>query len=692
MSALEDLASAYGINVAWTDAHGEDKRVGEDSLRALLGVMGVEVGGEAEAAERLRARGAKQEEERHLIASAGQNPVLALDLSRADAPFALTLADGTRHTGRLTAADDGVALPLDLPVGHHTLEIDGAPIALAACPPRCPPPEAFGIERVWGLGAQLYGLRRAGDDGVGDFKAAADLAAGLGGKGADFLGLNPLHALFPAQSKAVSPYAPSSRRFLNWLYIALDKAAADLGLPLAEGLTPVPTGDLIDYPQAAARKKAVLEGFWDSLRGRPDDDALKARFLAFRAAMGEPLERHARFDALQEAAMAEAPEAFAFWQWPKGWDDPKGGAVADFAAQHPERVGFFAFLQWLADEQLAAAQEQALASGMRIGLYRDLAVGVNPAGSTVWAEPDFSLRGVSIGAPPDIFNPMGQVWGLAPFAPTALAKAGFEPLIADLRANMRHAGAIRVDHVLGLKRQWWVVDGMDAGEGAYVRFPFEDIARLIALEAHQASCLVIGEDLGTVPEGFGDAMDAAGMLSCKVFWFEREEETPKAPEAYAAGALTSLSTHDLPTLKGYWRGQDIDWRDKLGLFPKPDQAENERQERAVDRGRIVEALEAAGIAEPGTLDAGEDGANEALLLAVHRYLATTPSTLLMLQLEDALLDVEQANLPGTIDEHPNWRRRPPVAIDGFLDDPGANALFGAMREARPRLSENDDAQ
>ena len=689
MSALEDLASAYGIDVAWTDAHGEDRRVGENSLRALLGVMGVEAGNEAEAAERLRAREAEREDGRHLIASAGQNPTLALDPTRTDAPFTLTLTDGTRHTGRLAAADDRVTLLLDLPVGHHTLEVGDRRIALAACPPRCPGPEAFGIQRVWGLGAQLYGLRRAGDDGLGDFVAAADLAAGLGGKGADFLGLNPLHALFPAQPKAVSPYAPSSRRFLNWLYIALDKAAADLGLPLPDGLPPVPTNDLIDYPQAAARKKAALEGFWDGLRGRPDDDSLKARFTAFRATMGEPLERHARFDALQEAAMAESPDAFAFWDWPEGWDDSKGRKVADFAAQHPERVGFFAFLQWLADEQLAAAQERALASDMRIGLYRDLAVGVNPAGSTVWAEPDFSLRGVSIGAPPDIFNPKGQVWGLAPFAPTALARAGFEPLIADLRANMRHAGAVRVDHVLGLKRQWWVVEGMDAGEGAYIRFPFEDIARLIALEAHQASCLVIGEDLGTVPEGFGDAMDEAGMLSCKVFWFEREEEAPKAPEAYAAGALTSLSTHDLPTLKGYWQGRDIDWRDKLDLFPEPEQAANERREREADRGRIVAALEAAGVAKPGTLDAGEEGANEALLLAVHRYLALTPSTLLMLQLEDALLDVEQANLPGTIDEHPNWRRRPSVDIDGFLADPSANALFEAMREARPRLSESN---
>ncbi|MCB1883040.1 MAG: 4-alpha-glucanotransferase [Geminicoccaceae bacterium] len=691
MSALVGLAEDAGVQVRWKDAHGHDRTVGEETLRAILGLLGIEAGSEAKAEDALEARRAARGSPPLLVVKAGRRPRLALDAVLARRPFVLDLEDGARREGLLApGGGEGVVLPLDLPLGRHVLRVGDDAIPLAACPPKAPQPADLGFARAWGMGVQLYGLRgRPNDDGIGDFALAGSLAADLGGRGADFLGLNPLHALFPAAPGTISPYAPSSRRFLNWLYIDLDGAARDLGLPLPDGLPAVPEGGLVDYPAVAARKRAALDSLWRAFERRPDDDPLKADFAAFRAGGGEDLHRHAAFDALQEAALAKDETAFAFWTWPKGWQDPASKAVRDFCETNPSRLGYFVFLQWLADRQLGVAQERAKGAGMRLGLYKDLAVGVNPAGSAVWARPDLTLRGVSIGAPPDIFNPKGQVWGLAPYSPTALAGAGFAPLVADLAANMRHAGAVRVDHVIGLMRQWWVPDGMGAGEGAYVRFPFQDIARLIALEARRANCLVIGEDLGTVPEGFDRAMRGAGMLSCKVFWFERKGKGLKAPEAYKPLALTSLSTHDLPTLAGYWRGEDIDLRDRLDLFPDEGQAEADRKERRRDKARIVQGLAKAGVAEDGTNEpeaAPEPRAeaDEALLLAAHRYLARTPSALVMLQAEDAILQTEQANLPGTIDEHPNWRRRLPVPVDGLAAASTVRPLLAMMAKERPR--------
>ena len=686
MSALVDLAQDAGVQVQWKDAHGNDRTVGEETLRAILGLLGIEAGSEAKAADALKARRAARAVPSLLVVTAKRRPGLALDETFAGRPFALVLEDGTRREGRLGSSGRGVVLPLDPPTGRHILHVGDDAIPLAVCPPKAPQPADLGFDRAWGMGVQLYGLQGDGDDGIGDFALAGSLAADLGAHGADFLGLNPLHALLPVSPRTISPYAPSSRRFLNWLYINPAAAAHELGLPLPDALPAAPKGELVDYPAVAERKRAALDHLWQAFAQRPDDDPQKAAFDAFRAEGGEDLHRHAVFDALQEAALAKDKDAIAFWMWPKAWRDPAAEGVREFCETNPSQIGYFVFLQWLADRQLGSAQERARDAGMRLGLYKDLAVGVNPAGSAVWAQPGLTLRGVSIGAPPDIFNPKGQVWGLAPYAPTALAEAGFAPLVADLAANMRHAGAVRVDHIIGLMRQWWVPEGMGAGEGAYVRFPFQDIARLIALEAARAGCLVIGEDLGTVPEGFDRAMRDAGMLSCKVFWFERKGKGLKPPPAYKPLALTSLSTHDLPTLAGYWQGADIDLRDGLDLFPDAGQAEAERKERRQDKARIVRDLAKAGVLEDGTdePEIPKPEADEALLLATHRYLARTPSALVMLQAEDALLQVEQANLPGTIDEHPNWRRRLPVPADGLASAPTVRPLLAMMAKERPR--------
>jgi len=315
---------------------------------------------------------------------------------------------------------------------------------------------------------------------------------------------------------------------------------------------------------------------------------------------------------------------------------------------------------------------------MRIGLYRDLAVGVDPAGSLTWSYPDVAVRGASVGAPPDIFNPKGQNWGLAPLEPAALAAKGFEPWIADIRATMRHAGAIRIDHAIGLKHLYWIPTGAEAGDGAYVRYPLDTMAAILALESHRHGCLVVAEDLGTVPAGFRPALKRAGILGCAVLYFERTASGGfLPPPKYREGAVASVSTHDLPTLKGWLDVHDVDWRERLELFTKEGAADEARADRAEDKQRLVRTLRRAGLLGPE-----RDPDPEAIAVAVHRYLARAASALALVQLEDIQLTPEQPNLPGTIDEHPNWRRRLPGTVDAVLARPDVAARLRAIDAAR----------
>ena len=326
---------------------------------------------------------------------------------------------------------------------------------------------------------------------------------------------------------------------------------------------------------------------------------------------------------------------------------------------------------------------------MPLGLYKDLAVGVNPAGAMTWSNRGVSLSGVSVGAPPDIFSPLGQNWGLAPLSPVALHETAYAGFITALRRNMRHAGAVRVDHAMGLQRLFWIPENASAAEGAYVRYPFDDLIGILALESRRHRCVVIGEDLGTVPEGFRPAMNGAGVLSCAVLYFERGDDGGfRAPDAYPEHALVSISTHDLPTLAGYWKAHDVDWRERLDLLPDPDAAAKARGERLDERRRLLRALAAAGLLPPGVdPEAPPEEPTPELMIAVHRFLARTPGALMMVQLEDALGEIEQPNLPGTTDQHPNWQRRLPIPLERLADDPMIRRLaeaVGAERRASRR--------
>jgi 4-alpha-glucanotransferase len=396
------------------------------------------------------------------------------------------------------------------------------------------------------------------------------------------------------------------------------------------------------------------------------------------------------FEALHEYFMSEGMP-FSWHAWPAAMRDPHSAEVAEFARAHAQRVDFFQYLQWEADRQLGAAAKAGHEAGLAVGFYRDLAVGVDPHGAEAWADQELIAPGAAIGAPPDPLSRAGQNWGLAPINPLVLRRRGFAPLVAALRANMRHAGILRIDHVMGLQRLYCVPAGGPATAGAYVSYPFGDLLRLVALESRRNECAIVGEDLGTVPDGFRDTMRAANALSYRVVVFERRDDASFAPpHDYPPLAAASAATHDLATLKGFWLGRDIEWRQRLGIYPDEAAAMTEASERRRDRHLLLDALATEGLLPRERF--GEFLASDVpsytpeLGEAIHVFLARSHARLMLVQLEDAAGEIEQANLPGTSDSHPNWRRRLSVRLEPlFAGDMTRLAALvdAARRQAMP---------
>ena len=550
----------------------------------------------------------------------------------------------------------------------QALEASTAPVAT------CFVPEFLQHGRCWGLTCQLYGLRSGRNWGIGDFDDLAGLAEIVGARGGDFLGVNPLHALYPSAPERCSPYSPSSRRFLNVLYIApdIEPEFARIKPPPIDALR---QDDLVAYGEVAGVKFAALEAMHQAFETDAPPDRRSA-FEAFRAEAGDALERHCLFEALHEHH-AGVP----WWDWPEGFHRADSDETARFRAAEAGRIGFHAWLQWLADTQLRRAQARALAAGMRIGLYLDMAVGVAPDGAMAWGAPNLMVRGAHIGAPPDAFNAQGQDWGLVPQRPTVLIERELEPFRDDLRASMRHAGAVRLDHAMALQRLFWVPAGRRATEGAYVRYPLAAMLAAVADESRAWNSAVIGEALGTVPEGFWQLLSDKELQSYRVLFFERLDGGGfRPPEGYPSRALGCVSTHDLPTLAGWWLGRDIDWRQEVG-FVAPDEAETERRDRADSRAALWHALILQNLVPdappPRQLDADA-------ILAVHRFMASSPVRLIGVQLEDAVGEVEQPNLPGASEPHPNWRRKLSVSLEDLGQHPLFRSLCEAMAAQRPR--------
>jgi 4-alpha-glucanotransferase len=534
----------------------------------------------------------------------------------------------------------------------------------------CLTPAERGLGRTWGVAAQTYGLKSRRNAGIGDFADIRHLAELAAGQGADVLGLSPLHARFRDQPERACPYAPSSRRWLDPFAIAVDEAAAELGIELPE-LPAADGGELIDYAAMARAKEAAFaalaEGFGPAHPAYGD-------YRQWCETQGPALESFARFEAIALTLRRQLGEPVGWRDWPAELRHVQHPGVEAFAAAHRPLVEESRFLQWLARRQLEATQARALAAGMRIGLYADIAVGVVPDGADVWADPADVVAGASIGAPPDPFSPTGQNWNVAPLSPMALLSRDFAPLRALLDAAMAPAGAVRIDHAMGLMRLFWIPSGGTPADGAYVSYPLPGMLRTVAAASRAHDCLVIGEDLGTVAPGFREAMMGAGLLSYRVVWFERwESGLFRASDSYPEAALATVSTHDLATVRGFLLGRDIDWRLEVGQLDAAKAAEA-RRSRTAEIRRLKDAL-----AHEGLLD-GDDP--EGLAVALHRFLARTPAALAMVQVEDLEGALEQPNLPGTIDEHPNWRRRMQGPLAGLLSSPLAGRLVAAMAAER----------
>lgn len=604
-------------------------------------------------------------------------------------PENLTHSDAVRFDGMDFERRD-LVIHEALPDGYHRLTVELGDLPPAETSMIVAPGSAFvppwldAGDRRWGLAAFLPGLRSDGNWGIGDFSDLSDLAVEARRMGASFVGLNPLHALFTELPDEASPYSPSSRIFFNvWhLDVARMEGFSDCQAEIVGGTTADSwLGDargagMIDYPAVAERKMRAFRLLFRQFDDRESGHSDRREFEAFKHGGGDALREFAAFEALHHHFGVRD------WrEWPAGFRDPQSPEVAEFARQHAAELDFHMFLQWQADRQLAAVSGGRGGKNKGVGLYGDLAVGCHVCGADAWRGGDLFADSIRFGAPPDPFNAEGQNWGMAPINPHRLWRAGFEPFVDLMRANMRHAAALRIDHVMSLRRLFWIPEGAANKAGAYVAYPMRDLLAIIALESHRNGCLVIGEDLGTVPEGFREQLAAENVLSYRVIPFERHKSNLLfRPDLYPRRAVVTSGTHDLPPILGHWRGTDIAARRKLENGDNPAVWRIEEAARAEDRELIRAALADQGLL-PGDFpldpDIGEDDART-LILAMERFAARTPAALMMVNLDDMTMCADLLNLPGTILEHPNWRKKSRLPVDRISHDGFVRSLIAAI--------------
>ncbi len=693
-ASIGRLAALVGIEPGYRDTAGEFRPVSPEARAALLQVLGYDVSAPSAIADAVAALEAAPWRERlPPIAVLRPDPVPAVAPTVAvvvperalagKLAWRIRLEDGGERQGtvvleRLSVRARGpgsggkaplrlaLPLPADLPHGYHRLEVAfgdaAADTPLVQAPANAFLPDWLAADaRAWGIGCPLFSLWSAQSWGIGDFSDLGRLAGLAAARGASLVGINPLHALLPGPEADPNPYLPSSRRFLNPLHIDVIALAPDVTLGATLGATPggawPEAAHGVEYPLVHRRKHGALEAIFRA--GQWDDAGL----AAFRAAGGAALEHFALFNALAEH-LAPRP-----WRdWPVALRGPEAPGIMAARRELAHRIDYHVWLQWIATRQLAGAAARGA------GLYCDLAVGAHPDGAEVWADPAEFLRGARIGAPPDAFAPAGQDWGLPPPDPRALRAGGYANFLAMVRATMRHAAALRLDHVMGLERLYVIPPGLSARDGAYLRYPHADLLGLLALESQRHRCLLVGEDLGTVPEGLRETLAATGILSCRLLMFERwPNGLFRRPGAYPRLALAAFATHDLPTLRGWWEGHDL---------PGDPAAMAERRR---DRALLLAALRDRGLAPDGIdPDTGrpDEAALTALLCAVHRFLAHTPATLLLANLGDLLAETAQINHPDAAVAAGNWRHRYRLPIEALAADPTLRAVTAAIAAGR----------
>ena len=652
---LHALAAALGVARTWWDVDDREQTVADEALALIATALGYPAHTEADAQRSL----AQLAEERSLpprmiVTDVGKPTPLPASLTR-------VILTGENGHARAVAPEGWMLPPVDEP-GYYQLEIGGHQLTLAVAPPSCPAITSFTDHRMWGPAVQIPALRGASPNAFGDFADLDAAATVFSARGADALAINPVHALFPGNGIGFSPYSPSSRLFLN----------AAMGNPALLGLPPLPEregGVLIDWEHALPQRLADLRAAYAAL-----DLETRTRIAADSAAQGETLYRQAIFDALDVHFRAHGADGWR--QWPEPYRDPDGPAVQDFAREHAAEVEFHLFTQWLARKSLAAVQDRATLSGMAIGLIADLAVGVHTGGADSWSLRDVMLEGLTIGAPPDKLGPHGQNWALTSFSPNGLVRSGFAPWIEMLRAALNRAGGLRIDHAFGLARLWVVPEHHDSRDGAYLSYPFRDMLRLLSLEATRANALIVAEDLGTMPHGFGEAIAARHLAGMRVLWFERAKDHGFiGPQDYAPETVAMTGTHDTTTVAGWWTGRDLDWAEDLSRLGEGTNRAEADSIRDWDRGLLWSTI--GGNALRPSPDDPAPAAAAALA-----HIGRAGSHLAIAPLEDILALQEQPNLPGTVSEHPNWRRRIDAPLSDLMADVGTQHRLDALIQGR----------
>ena len=697
--SLVELARRFGIATWYSDWSGRHAPASEATLVAVLAALGVAAGTEQDRnvalTTHLKSYWARQMPATIVGRTGAQTRFWVHVTHGSPAEVWLQLEDGTERGGVQQVENftppfdlDGrwvgeasFVLPSDLPLGYHRVHLRSRDFqtssALIVTPDWLGLPDRLSARRAWGLAAQLYSVRSRQSWGVGDLTDLTDLAVWSATRhGADYVLVNPLHAATPTIPMEPSPYLPTSRRFVNPLYLRVEAIPEYVDLTKrgrvrrlrAELQQRAGELDAIDRDSAWAAKRAALK----LVHRVPRSAGRELAYAAFREREGRALDDFAIWCVLAEKYGGD------WHHWPSFLQHPEAAGVARFAEKHSNAIDFHRWMQWQLDEQLAAAQSQAVRAGMSLGIMHDLAVGVHPDGADAWALQEVLALGVTAGAPPDEFNQLGQDWSQPPWRPDRLEEHEYRPFRALIRSVLRHAGGVRIDHIIGLFRLWWIPDGAAPTEGTYVRYDHDAMIGIVALEAHRAGALVVGEDLGTVEPWVRDYLLLRGLLGTSILWFELDRDGTGGPlpaERWREYCLSSVTTHDLPPTAGYLAGDHVRLRESLGLLTRP-----LADELASDRAELAAWM--AELRRVGLLDDGTDDP-EQVVLALYRYLGRTPSRLLGVALTDAVGDRRTQNQPGTTNEYPNWRV-PLTGPDGrqlMLEDVFTDQRAATLAEA-----------
>ncbi|KMT65178.1 4-alpha-glucanotransferase [Catenovulum maritimum] len=727
---IDQVAKAKGIETRYVNAWGKDAVVDPESKAKLLKAMGYEIDNEDKFKQQI-------EKEASDYWLSNINPVkiirqtdildfeFRVAINEANDPFdcKITLESGqviefsfipvegalidVADIDELEHQEYLISTEIELPCGYHQLSITdnvGQNVddqSLIVAPKKCYKPEPIAEgKKVWGTSVQLYCVRSERNWGMGDFTDLNLLISEISARGGDFIGLNPIHALSPSNPEHCSPYSPSSRRWLNVFYIDPEvvdgfsrstKIQSLIDSPLHKQLkVSAKETDYVDYDAIAKLKMPVFKLLFEwFIQNELNQNTDKAKaFKQFITAGGESLKQQAIFDAVQEDLHKQGIQAWGWPSWPEKLNQYDAPAVQEFAEQNQQQVQFYMYLQWLAAEQIKACQNLAEEKGMTIGIYRDLAVGVSSGSAEVWANQDLYCADISVGAPPDPLGPLGQSWGLPPMEPNKLYQQKYQPIIDLYRANMQSCGALRIDHVMALLRLWWVPGGEHATKGAFVYYPIDDLLALLCLESQRNQCMIIGEDLGTVPEGIREILHENAVLSYRVFFFETAPDGGfYSPVHYPEQAMATLTTHDMPTLRGYWHCEDLKLGQELGIYPEQAELDGLFHARHHSKQRILDSLHGhAAIHSDISHNPDQVEMDNRLNYAMQVHMAKAASCLLSLQLEDWLEMDLPVNVPGTCDEYPNWRRKLSQNLETLFALPQVNELTKQLCTARKEES------